>query len=128
VVAVWSQRVPGSFANSAAAASTTLLRKSAAANAASFVRWTSRSVVIPDVACLTRANIRSSFSVSMGTAIVSFTYPPIFPLTVVSAIYAGMRIFKNGYNALVNERKLRMDVIGSLYLVCAFVGSFFISC
>ncbi|MGH3885169.1 MAG: HAD-IC family P-type ATPase, partial [Pseudonocardiaceae bacterium] len=64
-------------------------------------------------------------AVSMGTAIVGFVYPPFFPLTVASAIYAGMRIFKNGYNALVHERKLRLDVIGSLYLVCAFVGGFF---
>ncbi len=66
-------------------------------------------------------------AVSMGTAIVSFAYPPLFPLTVASAIYAGMRIFKNGYNALVRERKLRLDVIGSLYLVCAFVGGFFLA-
>ncbi|MGQ0777311.1 MAG: heavy metal translocating P-type ATPase [Pseudonocardiales bacterium] len=66
-------------------------------------------------------------AVGMGTAIVSFAYPPLFPLTVASAIYAGMRIFKNGYNALVHERKLRLDVVGSLYLVCAFSGGFFLA-
>lgn len=61
----------------------------------------------------------------MGMAIVGFAYLPLFPLTVASAIYAGIRIFKNGYNTLVHERKLRLDVIGSLYLVCAFIGGFF---
>ncbi|MGH3939403.1 MAG: HAD-IC family P-type ATPase, partial [Pseudonocardiaceae bacterium] len=65
-------------------------------------------------------------AVSMCTAIVSLAYPPLFPLTVASAIYAGGRIFKNGYNALVHERRLRLDVIGSLYLVCAFAGGFFL--
>lgn len=64
-------------------------------------------------------------AVSMGTAIVGFAYPPLFPLTVISAICAGMRIFKNGYNALFHERKIRLDVVGSLYLVCAFAGGFF---
>lgn len=64
-------------------------------------------------------------AVSMGTAIVSIAYPPLFYLTVTSAIYAGMRIFKNGYNSLAHERRLSLDVIGSLYLVCAFIGGFF---
>jgi cation transport ATPase len=64
-------------------------------------------------------------AVCMGTAIVSFAYPPLFFLTVASAIYAGMRIFKNGYNSLVHERRISLDIIGSLYLVCAFVGGFF---
>jgi len=66
-------------------------------------------------------------AVGMGTAIAAFAYPPLFPLTVASATYAGMRIFKNGYNALVHERRLRLDVIGSLYLVCAFAGGFFLA-
>lgn len=64
--------------------------------------------------------------ISMCTAIVGLAYPSLFPLTVASAIYAGGRIFKNGYRALVHERKLRLDVIGSLYLACAFVGGFFL--
>ena len=64
-------------------------------------------------------------AVSMGMAIVGFLYPPLFPLTVASAVCAGMRIFKNGYKALVRERELRLDVVGSLYLVCAFIGGFY---
>jgi heavy metal translocating P-type ATPase len=64
-------------------------------------------------------------AVSMGMAIVGFLYPPLFPLTVASAVYAGMRIFKNGYKALVYEHRIRLDVVGSLYLVCAFIGGFY---
>ena len=64
-------------------------------------------------------------AVSTGMAIVGFLCPPLFPLTVASAVYAGMRIFKNGYKALVREQKLRLDVVGSLYLVCAFIGGFY---
>jgi len=65
-------------------------------------------------------------AVSMGMAIVGFLYPPLFPLTIASAVYAGMRIFKNGYKALVHERKLRLDMVGSLYLACAFIGGFYL--
>jgi heavy metal translocating P-type ATPase len=64
-------------------------------------------------------------AVSMGMAIVGSLYPPLFPLTVASAVYAGMRIFKSGYKALVHEGKLRLDVVGSLYLTGAFIGGFY---
>lgn len=63
--------------------------------------------------------------ISMVTAIVGFAYPPLLPLTLTTAIYAGLRIFKNGYQALVHEHRVRLDVIGSLYLVCAYIGGFF---
>jgi len=63
--------------------------------------------------------------ISMVTAIVGFAYPPLLPLTLTTAIYAGVRIFKNGYHALVHEHRVRLDVIGSLYLVCAYIGGFF---
>jgi Cu2+-exporting ATPase len=64
-------------------------------------------------------------AVSMGVAIAGFLYPPLFPLTVASTVYAGMRIFKNGYKALVHEHKLRLDAVGSLYLGCAIFGGFY---
>ena len=64
---------------------------------------------------------------AMGTAIVGFVFPPILIVTLGTAVYATMRIFKNGYNAIVHEHRLRMDVMGSLYFIGAFGGGFFIA-
>lgn len=64
--------------------------------------------------------------VSLGTAIVGLVYPLILPVTVGSAIYATMKIFKDGYKALAHERKFDVNVIGSLYFICAFAMGFFL--
>ncbi len=65
-------------------------------------------------------------AVSMGAAIVGLVYPAILPVTVVSAIYGTMKIFKDGFKAVVHERKLTMNVMGSLYFICAFAKGFFL--
>lgn len=65
--------------------------------------------------------------VSMGSAVFSIVYPPALIVVVGTAIYSTMRIFRNGYYAIVHERKLRMDVMGSLYFVGAFAGGFFVA-
>ncbi|MGH3853905.1 MAG: heavy metal translocating P-type ATPase [Pseudonocardiaceae bacterium] len=66
-------------------------------------------------------------AISMGTAVVGLAYPILFPVTVASAIYGTMRIFKDGYYSLVHERKFSMDVMGSVYFVCAFADGFFLA-
>ena len=65
-------------------------------------------------------------AVSLTSAIASIFYPPLLLVTLGAAIYATRLIFRNGYNALFHERKLRMDVAGSLYFIGAYAGGFFI--
>jgi heavy metal translocating P-type ATPase len=63
---------------------------------------------------------------TMGTAIVGVYYPPVLIVTLGTALYSTTLIFRNGYNAIVHERKLRMDVMGSLYFIGTYAGGFFI--
>lgn len=63
--------------------------------------------------------------VSMGSAIVGLVYPPMLALTVVSAVYGTMKIFKDGYEGIAHKRKIDINVVGSLYFVCAFAKGFF---
>lgn len=65
-------------------------------------------------------------AVSTGTAIVAFAYPMVLPVTIATAIYSTMKIFRDGYNSLVHERKLTVNVIGSAYFICAFANGFFL--
>ena len=64
--------------------------------------------------------------VSLSTAIVGLVYPLILPVTVGSAIYATMKIFKDGYKSLAYEHRFDVNVVGSLYFVCAFAMGFFL--
>lgn len=65
--------------------------------------------------------------VSFVTAIASLFYPPLLLVTVAAAVYSTTLIFRNGYNAIVRERRLRMDVMGSLYFIGSYAGGFFIA-
>ncbi|MGH3669539.1 MAG: heavy metal translocating P-type ATPase [Pseudonocardiaceae bacterium] len=65
-------------------------------------------------------------AISLGTAIVGLAYPLILPLTIATAIYSTTKIFKDGYDALVHEHKLSVNVIGSAYFICAFANGYFV--
>ena len=56
-----------------------------------------------------------------------FVFTPLLVVALGAAAYSCVRIFKNGYNSIVHERKLRMDVMGSLYFIGAFAGGYFIA-
>ena len=66
-------------------------------------------------------------AVCLGSALGGLVFPPLIVLTVGTAIYSTMRIFKNGFRALFYEHRLRMDVMGSLYFVGTFAGGFFLA-
>lgn len=63
--------------------------------------------------------------VTLGTAIIGTFYPPVLIVTLATALYSTTLIFRNGYEAIVIERRLRMDVMGSLYFIGAYAGGFF---
>ena len=66
--------------------------------------------------------------VCMGTAVAGIlVFPPLLIVSVGAAVYSCLRIFRNGYTSLVHERKLRMDVMGSLYFIGAFAGGYFVA-
>ncbi|MBP7961868.1 MAG: heavy metal translocating P-type ATPase [Caldilineaceae bacterium] len=64
---------------------------------------------------------------TLGTAIVGAFYPPVLVVTLGAALYSTTLIFRNGYEAIVVERKLRMDVMGSLYFIGAYAGGYFMA-
>lgn len=66
-------------------------------------------------------------TVTLGTAIVGLLYKPILIITLGTALYSTTLIFRNGYNAIVKERRLRMDVMGSLYFIGAYAGGYFMA-
>lgn len=61
---------------------------------------------------------------TLGTAIIGAFYPPVLIVTLATALYSTTLIFRNGYEAIVIERRLRMDVIGSLYFIGAYAVAF----
>ncbi len=64
---------------------------------------------------------------TLGTAIIGAFYPPVLIITLATALYSTTLIFRNGYEAIVIERRLRMDVMGSLYFIGAYAGGFFMA-
>ncbi len=64
---------------------------------------------------------------TLATSIFGAFYPPVLIVTLVTAIYSTTLIFRNGYEAIVVERRLRMDVMGSLYFIGAYAGGFFMA-
>ena len=64
---------------------------------------------------------------TLATSIVGAFYLPVLIVTLVTAIYSTTLIFCNGYEAIVVERRLRMDVMGSLYFIGAYTGGFFMA-
>ena len=64
---------------------------------------------------------------TLGTAIIGAFYPPVLIITLGAALYSTTLIFRNGYEAIVIERRLRMDVMGSLYFIGAYAGGFFMA-
>jgi len=64
---------------------------------------------------------------TLGTAIIGAFYPPVLIVTLATALYSTTLIFRNGYEAIVIERRLRMDVMGSLYFIGAYAGGFFLA-
>jgi heavy metal translocating P-type ATPase len=64
---------------------------------------------------------------TLGTAIIGAFYPPVLIVTLATALYSTTLIFRNGYEAIVIERRLRMDVMGSLYFIGAYAGGFFMA-
>lgn len=64
---------------------------------------------------------------TLATSIVGAFYLPVLIVTLVTAIYSTTLIFCNGYEAIVVERRLRMDVMGSLYFIGAYAGGFFMA-
>lgn len=65
-------------------------------------------------------------AISITAAIGAMLYPPLVIVTLATALYSTSVIFRNGYRAIVRERKLRMDVMGSLYFIGVFAGGYFI--
>jgi Cu2+-exporting ATPase len=63
---------------------------------------------------------------TMGTALIGLAYPPILIVTIGTALYSTTLIFRNGYNAIFKEHRLRLDVLGSLYFIGAYAGGFFV--
>jgi len=64
---------------------------------------------------------------SLGSAILGVFFPPLLLVTLASALYATALILKNGYRAVVHERRLRLDVLGSIYFIASYAGGFFIA-
>ncbi|MFZ4657765.1 MAG: heavy metal translocating P-type ATPase [Caldilineaceae bacterium] len=64
---------------------------------------------------------------TLGTAIIGAFFRPILVVTLGTALYSTTLIFRNGYNAIFKERRLRMDVMGSLYFIGAYAGGYFMA-
>ena len=64
---------------------------------------------------------------TLGTAIIGTVFRPILIITLGTALYSTTLIFRNGYNAIFKERRLRMDVMGSLYFIGAYAGGYFMA-
>ncbi len=65
-------------------------------------------------------------AVSITAAVGAIVYPPLVIVTLGTALYSTGVIFRNGYQAIVRERRLRMDVMGSLYFIGLFCGGYLI--
>lgn len=63
--------------------------------------------------------------VSLGAAAVAIVYPPALIVTIGGALYCALRFFKAAYRSL-RRGKLDMPVMGSIYLIGAFGGGFFL--
>ncbi len=64
---------------------------------------------------------------TLGLTALSVLYPPLLIPTLATALYSTTLIFRNGYEAIVIERRLRMDVMGSLYFIGTYAGGFFVA-
>ena len=65
---------------------------------------------------------------TMGLAAAAHLVNPLLIIPAIgTALYSTTLIFRNGYDALVKEKKLRMDVMGSLYFLCTWAGGYFLA-
>ncbi len=64
--------------------------------------------------------------VGMGSAAVGLVYPAALIVTLGSSGYCALRLFRRAYKSLVDERKLDMRVMGSVYVIGAFMGGYFL--
>ncbi len=66
-------------------------------------------------------------ALSIGAALASVVFPPLSLLALGAGLYGGVRIFRHGYNALVNQGRLTMSVMLSLHFLGVFAGGFLIA-
>ena len=64
--------------------------------------------------------------VGMGTAAIGLVHPTALVVTFAAALYCAIRLFRRAYHSLVHEQKLGMPVMGSLYVIGAFAGGYFL--
>ena len=65
---------------------------------------------------------------TMGLAAAAHLVNPLLIIPAIgTALYSTTLIFRNGYDAIVKEKKLRMDVMGSLYFICTWAGGYFLA-
>ena len=81
-------------------------------------------IVTPEERKLNRRII--SAGVSTVSAIAGIAYPPILVISLGTALYSTVPIFREAYDAIVHEHKLRMSALGSAFIVGEYAGGFFI--
>lgn len=65
---------------------------------------------------------------TLGLAGLAHVVSPLLIIPAIgTALYSTTLIFQNGYNAIVKEKKLRMDVMGSLYFIGTWAGGYFLA-
>ena len=64
--------------------------------------------------------------VAMGSAAVGIAHPAVLVVTIGASLFCCIKLFRHAYRSLVHERKLGVRVLGTLYIVGAFVGGFFL--
>ena len=64
--------------------------------------------------------------VGMGSAAVGLVDPRVLVITLGTALYCAVRLIRQAYHTLVDERKLGMPVMGALYVVAQFAKGIFL--
>ncbi len=65
--------------------------------------------------------------VGLGTAAVGIVFPAALVVTLGAALFCCLKLFRGAYHSVVDEHKIGIHVMGSLYILGAFAGGFFLA-